>query len=58
MDSKDTAAFVYGDSLQRDVQNKREVLIGDIHSSYLSDEKENADDNVSKNMVTVDMAEV
>lgn len=36
---KDSFTFAYGDLVQREVQNKCEILLGDVHSMYLSDKK-------------------
>lgn len=45
--------LAYCASMQCDVQNKREVLLGDAPASYLPHETENADDSMSRSMVTV-----
>lgn len=45
----DPFVFTYEDSMQREVQNKRKVLIEDVDLPQISDEKEGADDNVLRN---------
>lgn len=39
MDLKDSVAFVYGDTMLYDVQNEREVLLGESDPRHMSDEK-------------------
>lgn len=34
---KDAAAFVYGDSMEREMWNKHEAALGDVYALYLSD---------------------
>lgn len=36
----DAVTIVYGDSIKRDMQNKREVLLDDLNPSYMSSEKQ------------------
>lgn len=55
VDVRDAASFTYGDSMQRGVQNDRGVLFGDSCFLYLSGEKDDADDNMSWDTVTVEM---
>lgn len=43
--------------MQYDVQNKREVLQGDLDLLHVTDEKEPGDDNESMNTVTVEITE-
>lgn len=50
---KDAVTFMYVASMQRAIQNNCKVLLGEVHPLYLSDEKESADDKVSRNMATV-----
>lgn len=52
---KDTVPFAYEGSMQRDVKNQREVHLGDVYPSYVSDEKHGADDSVSRNTAAVVM---
>lgn len=52
------AAFVYRDSMQREMQNKCEVILSDVDLLYMSTEKECADDNKSKSTVTVKLTGV
>lgn len=47
--------FAYGDSVQRNAQNKLEALLGDACLSYLYDEKEGDDDNGSWDTTTEKM---
>lgn len=46
-------SIAYGESKQLHVQNKRDVLLGDVDPFYMSDEKERAGDSASnsKNIV-------
>lgn len=53
VDLKDGAMFVYGDSMQRELQNKREFLLGDLNPLCMSDEKDAADDNEPRKIVSV-----
>lgn len=41
-------AFAYGDSMELDVHNNREVLLSDVDPFYMSDKKKGADHNASK----------
>lgn len=54
---KTALAFTYGDSTYRHIQNNFEVLLRDVDSFNLSDEKESAYDKVSRNTVTVETTE-
>lgn len=55
VDLKDAASFAYFELMYRDVQNQREVLLGDAYPFYMSDESESDDDNESRNTTTVEM---
>lgn len=55
VDLKDAVTSAYGDSMQRNVQNKREIFLCDLDPYYLSNEKERAADNVSRNTTIMDM---
>lgn len=55
IDRKNTAALEYGNSIQREVQNERELLSSDVHHLYISNEKDCSDKNVSKNKITLKM---
>lgn len=48
-------AFLYFDSMQPDVHDKREVLLGDADPWHLSDGKDGAGDNMSANSITGEM---
>lgn len=43
---RDVAAFVYGDSKQGDLHNKREIFLGDLHPLYFYEKSEGADGNM------------
>lgn len=55
IEMKDTSA--YTNSMQRSVYDQREVHPGDVGTSYMLVEKEGADDDMSRNTVTVEMIE-
>lgn len=55
VDLKDVVAFVYVESMQHGVQNKREVLLDDVSPMHISDEKEGTDDIVSRNAINLEM---
>lgn len=55
MDSEDTDVLAYGDSGQREVRKKCQVLLGNVGPLYMSDEEEGADKNVSKDTTSVEM---
>lgn len=48
--------YVYGDSMQRDVQDKDEVVLHHMDPLYISDKNERAHDNMSIYTVAVEMA--
>lgn len=48
-------AFAYGDLMQCDVQNKPKLVLGDVGSLTISDEKNGADDNVPRNTDSAEM---
>lgn len=48
-------AFVYSDSVQHDVRDRRKVLLGDANLLYVSDEKKRAENMMSRNTATVNM---
>lgn len=48
--------FAYGDSMHSDVQNKRDVDLGDVYLLSMFNKKDSANNNVSRNTVTVEMA--
>lgn len=50
---KDALVLAYGNSMQFYVQDEREVLLGDVDPLYVLSKKECADNNVSRNNVTV-----
>lgn len=50
---KDVAATVYGNSVLLEVQEEREVLTGDVDTLNMSDDKEGAENSVTRYMVTV-----
>lgn len=50
-------AFMYGYSIQQQVQKKRLVLLDDVDALHMSNEKEDADYNVSSNTASEKMTE-
>lgn len=52
----DAVAFEYGDSMQREVRNKRGALLGDQDPLYMFAEKKGADDNSSRNTNNAEMS--
>lgn len=51
MNPKSESVFGNGVSAQREVQNKRKALMGDVDPLFTSDEKDHVDDSVSRLMV-------
>lgn len=47
--------FLYGDSIQGELRNKREGISGGVDPLHMFDEKAGADDDVSRNAVRVEM---
>lgn len=47
----------YGDLMPCDMQNECELLLSNVDPLYISDEMDCADDDMSRNMVTVNMSE-
>lgn len=58
MYSKNSVEFVSGDSMQRNTQNKWEVLPGSVDRLNVSDENERTDDKVLKNTFTMKISGV
>lgn len=52
---KDAFAFVCGDSMLREMHNKRQVHLDDLHSIYMSDGNEGVEDNVCRNTATAEI---
>lgn len=55
MDLKDVAAFLYGDSIQRDIQYKCQASLGGVDPLYLSNEKVGVNNKMSTDKVAVQM---
>lgn len=55
MYSKNAVAIACGESTRTDVQNKCADFLGDVDWLYVSDKKEEADDNLSLNTINVEM---
>lgn len=55
MDSKDDVAFAYGYLIQCKEQNKHKLLQCDANPVHMSNLKEVADGEVSRNMIIVEM---
>lgn len=52
---KDVVAYASGDSMQRELRDKREVLREDLDPRYASDEKKDAEQKLSTNSGTRQM---
>lgn len=57
VDWKDAVWFAYVDSMQRGARNKLELLLGDVDSLYMFDEKRGAGHDFSRNTISVEMIE-
>lgn len=58
MNLKDLVAFLYGGSMQCDVQNEHQVLLGDVDLLHLSDEMDGAGKTMSRSTFTAEMTGV
>lgn len=52
---KDAVAFAYDGSMHHGVRKKHEVFLGDVNPLHMSDDKEGADNNVSRKTDTEKM---
>lgn len=55
VDLKDAVSFAYGASMQRNVLNKREVLLDEVNLVYFSHKKDAVDYNMLRSSLTVEM---
>lgn len=55
VDLKDAAAIVYGESMLRNIQKKREVPLNDVNPLNMSDGKKDVEDKMYGNTITVEM---
>lgn len=53
---RDAVGTVHSDLVYRQVQIERKLLLSDVNSLYVSDEKKRDDANASRSMVTVEMS--
>lgn len=56
-DTEDTSMVAYGDSMQGETWNRREILLWALDLLSVSDEEEGSDYNVPRNMIIVKMKE-
>lgn len=52
---KDAVVVAYKNSMQRVVQNKHEVLLGDVDPLYMFAEKEGSDDNLFTSTISIEV---
>lgn len=50
-----TVAFIFSNLIQRSAQHKREVIFGGTITLYMPHQKKDADDNTSRNTVSMEM---
>lgn len=58
VDWKDAVPYVYGGSVECQVQSKCEALRGDVNQLCTSYKKDGADDTVSRNAISIEMTKL